>query len=337
MSDKTGIQWTDATWNPVTGCSKVSPGCKNCYAEHDWPRLSKNPKSPYFGRAFTDVRCHPDRLADPDRWRKPRRVFVNSMSDLFHEAVPDDFLDKVFSTMQFNSAHTFQILTKRPERMRDYLLAFQPSSPRDGYVTRGGKLSNDLARGEVCFHPGKWPLPNVHLGVSVENQETADERIPILLHAPAAVRFVSVEPLLEAMNLNRVGGAVRRTNGYGDRWIEFDALTGWEPQRHAKPERPENWDTVRYDSCSHPEKINWVIVGGESGPNARPCNIDWIRDIVRQCRAASVPPFVKQLGSMPIAPYPGWSDGKILKLRDRKGGDPAEWPEDLRNAREFPR
>ena len=121
MSDKTAIQWTDATWNPVSGCSKVSPGCKNCYAERDWGRLSKNPQlKNYFGRPFTEVRCHPERLDQPLRWKKSRRIFVNSMSDLFHEDVPGEFIDRVFAVMALAPRHTFQVLTKRPERMLGY-------------------------------------------------------------------------------------------------------------------------------------------------------------------------------------------------------------------------
>ena len=276
MSDKTGIQWTDATWNPVSGCTKVSPGCKNCYAERDWARLSKNPKSPYFGRAFTDVRCHPDRLDQPLRWRDPRRIFVNSMSDLFHESVPDRFIDDVFSYMWLAKRHTFQILTKRPERMREYVSSRGISSSWDG------------------------PLQNVWLGVSVENQATADERIPILLQTPSAVRFLSVEPLLEGIALGTKSGNAR---------------------------------------CPIvPAALDWVIVGGESGTNARPCNIEWIRDVVRQCKAAAVPVFVKQLGSNCRG---DWGDGHgpydmRHPLTARGGGDPTEWPEDLR-VREFPR
>jgi len=207
---KTKIQWTDATWSPVSGCSKVSAGCKHCYAERDWPRLAKNPKSPYFGRDFTDVRCHPERLDQPLRWRKPRRIFVNSMSDLFHESVPDSFIDEVFAVMsrcgddttpRFDAfdAHQFQVLTKRPARMRRYM----EDEIRGSAVCarrlkyRGGSLI-------------EWPPPNVWLGVSVEDQATADERIPILLQTPAAVRFVSAEPLLNPVDLSQWLNDARR-------------------------------------------------------------------------------------------------------------------------------
>lgn len=258
----TTIQWTDETWNPVTGCAKVSAGCKHCYAEVIAKRFWKD-------RKFTDVRCHPERLDQPLRWKKPRRIFVNSMSDLFHEDVPFEFIDSVVGRMLTARQHIYQILTKRPERMNEYFANY--------------------ARVEIPFAEF---APNVWLGVSVENQETAAERTPILIQTPAAVRFLSVEPLLGPVNLNSLA-----------------------------PIMPP---------------IHWVIVGGESGPGARPCNIEWIRDIVRQCRAAAVPVFVKQLGSMIIrAPMPHPSDA-FLRVRDRKGGDPAEWPEDLR-VRESPR
>ena len=275
MSDKTGIQWTDATWNPVSGCSKVSPGCKNCYAERDWSRLSKNPKSPYFGRAFTDVKCHPERLEQPLRWRRPRRIFVNSMSDLFHEDVPLEFIQRVFNTMWAANWHTYQILTKRPQRMREIL------------------------------EPGVTCLKNVWLGVSVENPEQYESRASISIHTPAAVRFLSMEPLIEAVisqqghqSLYSIPTAVIETVGSNGR-------------------------------TDYPTKIDWVIAGGESGPHARPCNVEWIRSIVRQCEASRVPVFVKQLGANPDFRVHELDWG-ASPLFDRHGGDPAEWPEDLR-------
>ncbi len=297
MSDKTGIQWTDATWNPVSGCSKVSPGCKNCYAERDWVRLSKNPKSPYFGRAFTDVRCHPERLDQPLRWRRPRRIFVNSMSDLFHESVPDDFIDRVFAIMALATQHTFQVLTKRPERMQRYAQGDSQAAR-----TAARSLNEDIP----------WPLPNVWLGVSVETPEQYD-RIEMLWRTPAAVRFLSLEPLLAPMP-----------------------------------------DVPLWGLDGVARALDWVIVGGESGPDARPCDLEWIRSILRQCRAGRVPVFVKQLGSLcevsdddmgwvgrsslPKA----WGPNVQVNEFDQvvrfpgKGGDPAEWPADLR-VREFPR
>jgi protein gp37 len=282
VSRPSKIEWTDRVWNPVRGCSLVSPGCTNCYAMRQAHRFNAKGQ-PYErltrtterGPVWTgDIRLVLAALEEPLRWKKPSRVFVNSMSDLFHEGAPDEFIDQVFGVMGTCRRHTFQVLTKRPERMRDYLIA-------------------NHARGS--------DTPNVWLGVSAENQATADERIPILLQTPAAVRFVSTEPLLEPVDIRRwiVG-----CNDYRD------------PPEHAG--------------------IHWVIVGGESGPNARPCNVEWIRDIVRQCKAAGVRVFVKQIGGLA---FNGSLRGHEPDCRwltdDRKGGDPAEWPEDLR-VREYP-
>lgn len=280
---KTSIQWTDATWNPATGCSKVSSGCKNCYAETIAKRFWKD-------RKFTDVLTHTERLEQPLHWRKPRRVFVNSMSDLFHEDVPFEFIDKVFVVMALCPQHTFQILTKRPERMKEFMDSRSRVFLRN--TARGMYLSciqdpvdiDDRIR----FRP--YPFSNVHLGVSVEDQVTADQRIPILLQTPAVVRFVSAEPLICPVDLSQ---------------------------------------------CNHPSKelgahsIDWIIIGGESGPNARPFNIQWARDVRDQCKAANVACFVKQLGSNPRGVT------TRLTLKSRSGSDMDEWPEDLR-VREYP-
>lgn len=273
----TTIEWTDETWNPVTGCSKISEGCRHCYAETVAQRF-------WGARDFTDVQIHPDRLDQPLHWRKPRRVFVNSMSDLFHEDVPWSFLDQVFRVMLKARQHTFQALTKRPARMLGYFAPFKPDG--EGYVTRDGSRAMGKPVSGPIFSDNRWPAPHIWLGVSVENQQTADERIPLLLQTPAAVRWVSVEPLLGPVDLRAV------------RWGHASSLCG----------------------------LDWVVVGGESGPGARPCHVDWIRSIKEQCLAAGVLVFVKQLGAQPVG---------IARLRDRKGGDMAEWPEDLR-VREWP-
>jgi protein gp37 len=244
MSGKTQIEWTEATWNPVTGCAKVSQGCKNCYAERDWARLSANTQTVYYGRAFTDVRCHPERLDQPLRWTKPRLIFVNSMSDLFHQDVPDEFIAEVFVTMAKCPQHTFQILTKRPGRMYEL-------------------LSNALP-----YAGPKWPLPNVWLGVSVEDQASADARIPLLLRAPAAVRWISAEPLLALVDLRLMA----RSYGF--------------PQHIARDGR----------AIGMPQGLHWVVAGGESGPKARPMHPDWLRSLRDQCQAAGVPFFFKQWG-----------------------------------------
>lgn len=259
MADKTGITWTNATWGPVTGCAKVSPACKFCYAERDWARLVHLPT--YAGRAFTDVTCHPERLDQPLRWKRPRLIFVNSMSDLFHEDVPDEFIDKVFAVMALSKQHTFQVLTKRSERMLAYMTRLGKSA----------KLLDDAARtlGYTFEFQGKylvsWPIPNVWMGVSVENQTTANERIPLLLQAPAAVRFVSAEPLLEPVSLQQACEKFRHVSG-------------------------------GVDCCGMLRNLDWVIVGGESGPKARLMHPDWARDLRDECQRAGVPFFFKQTG-----------------------------------------
>ena len=263
----TSIEWTDVTWSPVTGCTKVSPGCAHCYAADVAKRFWK-------GRPFEDVQFHEDRLFQPLHWRKPRRVFVNSMSDLFHEDLKDHQIYEIFRVMRRAPQHTFQVLTKRAERMNAYMKEYHI-----------------------------FVLPNVWLGVSVENQAMADERIPILLDTPAAVRFLSVEPLLERV------GITDYLKGHGD----F--------QR---------------------SPIDWVIVGGESGRKARPCNVRWVESIVLQCNYHDVPCFVKQLGAKPVMdgnPHvdPWLNVGtRPYILHDSKGGNWSEWPDHLR-VRQFPK
>ncbi|MBP6636051.1 MAG: phage Gp37/Gp68 family protein [Sulfuritalea sp.] len=284
MSTKTGIEWTDATWNPVTGCSKVSQGCKHCYAERDWARLSALRVRPtaYTGRAFTDVACHPERLAEPLRWAKPRRIFVNSMSDLFHEDVSDFFLVDVFAVMAAAERHTFQILTKRPARMRELL--------------RNRGFIDEVARKTRFEHGVTWlpldyfdQLTNVWLGVSVEDQATADERIPLLLDAPAAVRWISAEPLLGPVDVSR--------------WLDDGrnemALAG---------------------------TLDWVVVGGESGPHARPMHPGWVRSLRDQCAAAGVPFLFKQWGQW----LPLGKDPTALQTESRRHGHTVSccsWPD----------
>jgi protein gp37 len=289
MADRTAIQWTDATWNPVRGCTKISPGCAHCYAETFAERFRGVKGHPYE-QGF-DLRLVPEKIEEPLRWKKPRRVFVNSMSDLFQDGVPDEYIDRVFSVMALAERHTFQVLTKRPERMRAWFAARR-------FDVKGYAILQTES-GE-CHYAFPWPLPNVWLGVSVENQHFADERIPLLLHTPAAVRFISAEPLLEGLDL-----AKHRPGALG---------------------------------------LHWCIVGGESGPGARPCETWWIRNIVGQCRYADVAVFVKQLGANPqqrvMYSAPTFEPDQLihvepLKLRDRKGGDIDEWPLDLR-VREFP-
>ena len=205
MPDKTAIEWTDATWNPVTGCTKVSPGCAHCYAETITIRFRRG--GPFLP-GKTTIKLHPERLNDPAKWRKPRRVFVNSMSDLFHEEVPFAFVESIFETMKVNDQHIYQILTKRPERMLEYVA-----------WTRGRK----------------WPQ-HVWGGVSVENQYWADRRIPILAQIPARVRFLSVEPLLKAVDLRQYLMYVQ--------WV----IVGGESGHRARPMKAE-WATRVRDDC----------------------------------------------------------------------------------------
>lgn len=222
---KTRIEWTDRAWNPTTGCTKVSAGCKHCYAEVMAQRL-KAMGSPHYKNGF-EVEVHPDALGLPLHWKKPQRIFVNSMSDLFHKDIALEFICKVFAVMGQAKQHIFQILTKRHERLAEI-------SPRLTW----------------------WS--NIHMLVSVEDQENADKRIPHLLQCGAAVRGVSLEPLLGPVQL-----------------------------AHYMPAPVGHIERYRMP--------NWVIVGGESGPGARPFDPDWARDVLKQCRAAGVPFFMKQI------------------------------------------
>lgn len=327
MGDKSHIQWTDATWNPLTGCTRVSSGCDNCYAARQAAgRLKNTPAyeglatiTPSGRAAFNGkIRLLPDRLDQPLRWRKPRRVFVNSMSDLFHPGVPDDFVDRVFAVMALAGRHTFQVLTKRPERAAEYL-----SDPevRHRMARVAPWFSEDGDRSHDAILFGDWPFPNVWLGTSVENQAAADERIPHLLRTPAAVRFLSCEPLLGPVDLSWwLETLDREAAGLVDDPLAASLLQS----------------SMREGLASAPtlgERLHWVIIGGESGPRARSFDIAWARSLIGQCHAAGVPAFVKQLGANPYE-TDFWPQGDE-RLRNPKGGDPSEWPEDLR-VREFP-
>lgn len=245
----TKISWTDATWNPVTGCTKISAGCAYCYIE-------RTPPMRMAGRKFVDgkipVQLHPDRLEIPLHWRKPRRVFVCSMGDLFHEDVPDEFLRRTLNTMALAEQHTFQVLTKRPERIRRF---FEDAITQKLVATLGEIW-------ETSDKEWRWPLPNVHLGVTAENQQAADERIPILLDTPAAKRFVSCEPLLGPLDLTRIDLGIKRTQGYGDRRIEWNVLNGSESQ--FRPADKPNAVAGTWASNRCP-RLDLVIIGGESG------------------------------------------------------------------------
>jgi protein gp37 len=294
MADHTGIEWTDATWNPIVGCSVVSPGCTNCYAMRMAARIeAMQPGSHYAGTTVPSkagavwtgkLALAPDSiLTQPLRWRRPRRIFVNSMGDLFHEDVPDAWIDRVFAIMGLTPQHTYQVLTKRSARMRKYV---------DRACGRIADAAIELRRTPLAIAKGFgpsavvplphitpgmpwWPLPNVWLGVSTEDQCRADERVPDLLATPAAVRFISAEPLLSRIELHSVPLLTRA-------FTKHQALRG---------------ESLSLDGSydGEAEKIDLVIVGGENGP--RPMNPNWARSLRDQCAAAGTAFFFKQWGS----------------------------------------
>jgi len=274
MSEKSAIGWLKdahgnfgSSWNPVTGCTKKSPGCANCYMFREYPKLAKRGVKGYAGGTPDQVRCWPERMNDPLKWRRPRRIFVCSMSDLFHEHVPDDFVHRVLlvCVLAVREGHTIIILTKRAERMATF-------SP---YMLE-------------TFHDLHCPQERLWWGVSVERQKEADERIPILLQ----------------MNVGR-----------GRRVVSYEPALGpadFTPYLTIAP-----WDCPKdfpHDRCG----IDWVIAGGESGPNARPSHPDWFRSVRDQCQAAGVPFFFKQWGEWAYGLGFGGGNGKIW---DDVGGD----------------
>lgn len=359
---KSSIEWTTYTWSPTVGCTRVSAGCEHCYAELMAHRLEAMGRSEYAGttkvlpdgsvRWTGQVNLLKDRVTLPMRWRKPKRIFVDSMSDLFHETVPDWFIFGVWRTMAMTPQHIYQILTKRPERMLDWFAKLD--DPGDASVTFVGSrdgtkpgfpnrmsqaeadrvLKAGRARmfyewsdhlgepGEGEARPGEarptydweqgprwWPtkLSNVWWGVSVEDQASAESRIPLLLRVPATVRFLSCEPLIGPVNLNQ-------------------GLWGY------CPEHDNESGFCEHAQCRSVQRLGWVIIGGESGPGARPFHLDWARRMMSQCDFAGVPVFVKQLGSKPRVGsgirYEGMRDGG-------HHGDMDEWPEDMR-VRRYP-
>jgi protein gp37 len=273
MPGKTEIGWTDASWNPTTGCTHVSPGCEHCYAEALSTRFrsTEHPWTKPFERQ--NVKLHPDRLRLPLTWKEPRRIFVDSMSDLFHELVPGDYIAQVFAVMAAAKGHTFQVLTKRPERMQRLL-----SDPRwSEWVEDGAEaLAGEFGWCHLNLpEPLRWPLTNVWLGTSVEDQRRAEERIPHLLATPAAIRFLSCEPLLGPITFSY---PEQRSGRSGI----VDALEGFWTQSGPIP-----WMNPMY-------RIDWIITGGESGPHYRRADPEWFRSIRDQCLAADVAYFHKQ-------------------------------------------
>lgn len=269
MAANSKIEWTDATWNPITGCSVTSPGCTNCYAmrlagtrlKHHHSRAGLTVESKAGPVWNGEVRLNEAWLDQPLRMRRPRRIFVCAHGDLFHEQVPDEWIDRVMIKMIGAKHHILQVLTKRSTRMRAYMMRFKPDG--DGYVTRDGRAAlGAYPRGWPIFADDNFPPKHIWLGVSVEDRARL-KRLEDLRHTPSAVRFVSFEPLLENLGVVDLSG------------------------------------------------IRWLIVGGESGPDARPMHPDWARSLRDQCQAAGVPFFFKQhgewignsqLGDLP----PGW-------------------------------
>lgn len=281
MADKSKIEWTDATWNPITGCSVVSPGCTNCYAMHlAGTRLKHHPSR----TGLTDdskagpvwngqVRFNEQWLDQPLRWRRPRMIFVCAHGDLFHENVPDEWIDRVFAIMALADRHIFQVLTKRAARMREYFSIDSKAPLSECPEARIGRAAMEIARqrGEDVNHPfwdtwWQWPLPNVWMGVSVEDQARADERIPLLLDTPASVRWISAEPLLGPVD-------------FCGMWVP-----SLNPGMH----------------INMLERVDWIVAGGESGQAkpGRPMHPDWPRTLRDQCQAAGVAFNFKQWGDV---------------------------------------
>lgn len=299
----TKIEWAEETWNPVTGCSPVSEGCRNCYAKRMAQRLRGRcgyPEDEPFKVTF-----HPNQLRQPSRWKKPRRVFVCSMGDLFHDDVPERWISAVFLAMQKAKKHTFLILTKRPERMAEFLDRWGHCD--NDYPEDRGFLSADCSAGKPLGYghyrrEGRQrdPLSNVWLGVTAENQEQADRRIPILLSIPAAVRFVSVEPMLGPVDIEEYFPKYDYRPMYGY-YREFLRMQ-------------------RIESDGKPVLINpgidWVICGGESGPGARPMHPDWARCLKDQCQTAGVSFYFKQHGEWRECEPPDQWDSARYKITD---------------------
>lgn len=274
---KTKIEWTEYSWNPVTGCTPVSEGCENCYARRMANRLKG--RCGYPSDDPFRVTIHPERLEEPLRWKKPRKVFVCSMGDLFHEDVPFSYIAQVFDvmcswrwpnkaseqagdeSMLEDPGHTFMVLTKRPQRFHEFLSWLGDFWPGDSPVN---------INLEVEGHFGK----HIWLGVTAENQQRADERIPILLQIPAAVRFVSIEPMLGPINFR-----------WFPAWSENAPTTAMNPYNGGR--------TNEYDGL---RRLDWIICGGETGPGARPLHPDWVRNLRDQCQAAGIPFFFKSWG-----------------------------------------
>lgn len=327
MGTKTGISWTSATWNPIRGCIRVSEGCRFCYAESVAARFS-GPDAPYAGLAKWVQPAGADKpearwtgqvmlvekhLEDPLRWRKPRMIFVNSMSDFFFEKIPTEYRDRMMAVMGLAQHHTFQVLTKRAGLMHGYLS--DPEMP--ARVLAAAELLKPSALWNGSMHQLRYyfeegrPLPNVWWGVSAEDQETADERVSLLLDTPAAVRWVSYEPAIGPIDFERI------THSFAGEAHRIDALRG-----HLFIEGYE-------DAAEGIAPLDWIVIGGEShreSSKARPFFLDWARDLVRQSQGDGVHTavYVKQLGSNPVNSF------GLRMLFPGKADQPEDFPEDIR-------
>lgn len=376
MSD-TNIEWTQKSWNPIVGCSIKSAGCTNCYAMSMAYRLAAMGVDHYQGLTHKvngnavwtgKLALNEKALLEPLRRRKPTTYFVNSMGDLFHEDCPDEWIDRVFAVMALCPQHTFQVLTKRSARMREYLA--NPETPQRIAIV---VINQDEIRGEARLAPLRdrareedasfvaMPLPNVWLGVSVEDQRAADERVPDLLATPAAIRWISAEPLLGPVDFRRIMevGAeecfhtihplplLLANQTWSETRSSLNALTGhywgedliddqWEPWCDLTHERERGFGGAGF----YPG-LDWIVVGGESGKDARPMHPDWARSLRDQCAAAGVPYFFKQWGEYApcqisetgeLDPPMPMSGPHLMKWRRWEGGvtRPAEPKESVR-------
>lgn len=331
MGQASRIEWTDATWTPVrarrndTGkvgvhCEKVSPACKNCYAERlnlrNLPNHGTGLEFTVLNRSAVEIFFDENIEFQPLKWKRPRRIFVCSQTDLFGEFVEEEYIARVFAVMALAHRHTFQVLTKRPVRMAILLLSEDfwdqvdcfMACILDGEVDPLERRLDDLRATAPEVSP-ESPLSNVWLGVTSENQECADQRIPVLLRTPAAKRFVSCEPLLGAVDLTKNLGGTRRLGGQrGCSGTHIGIGTR---------ECPRSPHHHHDDRCRH--GLDWVIVGGESGPGARPMHPEWARDLQDQCQAWEVPFFFKQWGE--------WTPGENV-VRQKGTVPTAKWFDD---------
>ena len=299
MADKSKIEWTDATWNPITGCSRVSAGCVHCYAEHlAATRLKFHPSRKGLtnrrGRWNGEVRLNEQWLDQPMRWKRPQRIFVCAHSDLFYDKIPEAWIDKVFAVMAMSPQHIFQVLTKRPKRMLTYLVQFDEDEAIERVAHQAVEIADSPCAAGIIEDATMIRLPNVWCGVSAENQESFEERYRYLKDVPTAVRWLSLEPLLGPINV-RISLPECECGDYrhhhpDDGPCVFnsrrDLAHGFTDCRKFRPMWPA---------------VDWVVVGGESGPGYRPMDHDWARSLRDQCSIAQVPFFMKQVaGKRPI-------------------------------------